>query len=558
MDRKKNANDLKTLKWIWLKTHCQLPRMLVLLAARCAASLLGVAFAFASKNVIDAATGGNFPALVRCAAMLLGIIFAQIVIRLIGQNTETRMIAKLDMELKGKLFSSILCKEYSAATAYHSGDLLSRISGDISLVSGGLLSLVPSVAALIVGLICALCALVRLDRSFAFIFLFGGIILLIVIGAFRGLMKKLHKRVQETGAKVFSFFQESLGSLLMIKVFGIENTVSQKGHELQKDNYKAQMTRKNISIVAGTGMGFIFSLGSLYALVWSAFRLYSGLITFGTLTAILQLVNQIQSPFVGLSGVVPQYYAILASAERVMEIEELPDEEVAHDPKAEMLICKAPDSIRFENITFAYDRDIVLEDASLTVEKGDFAVISGISGIGKSTLIKLLLGVFTPQSGRIYLKYSKGEVDVGKLSRPLFSYVPQGNLLLSGTIRDAVALVRPNATDEDIMRAAEISCAADFINQLPEGLDTHVGESGLGFSEGQIQRLAVTRAILADAPIILLDEATSALDEETEERLLSNIRAMNDKTCIIISHKRAAMNICNKRIYIRNKKIEME
>ena len=214
--------------------------------------------------------------------------------------------------------------------------------------------------------------------------------------------------------------------------------------------------------------------------------------------------------------------------------------------------------IGFENVSFGYGRDEILDSASLSINKGDFAVIGGISGIGKSTLLKLLLGVISPQSGDIYLKINGERLPVGKHSRPIFSYVPQGNLLLSGTIREAVIMVCPDATDEEIMRAAEISCAADFIRQLPDGLDTYVGEKGLGLSEGQVQRLAVTRAILSDAPIILLDEATSALDEETEARLLQNIKAMANKTCIIISHKRAAFDVCNKKIFIENKKIRVE
>ncbi len=558
MEEKKKTNDFQTLKWIYGKTKHQLPKMAVLLAARCAATVLGVVFALASKEVIDAAVGRNPNLLIFSAAKLLAIIMAQIVIRLIGQNVEVRMTARMNMDFKRQLLASIMKKDYSAATAYHSGDLLSRINGDVGVVSSGLLTLIPSVTALIVGLAYALCTLIRLDRNFAFIFLFGGIVLLAVISAFRGVMKKLHKRVQETAARVFSFFQESIGSLLMVKVFGIENVISEKAEELQDENYKAQMTRQNISIVAGTGLGFIFSMGSLYALVWSAVRLYRGTITFGTLTAILQLVNQIQSPFAGLSGVVPRYYAILASAERIIELEDMPDEADNHPRLNPTDTYDALESINFENISFGYGRDIVLENTGLVIEKGKFAVISGISGIGKSTLIKLLLGVVLPQDGRIYLKCRDGEIDVGKHSRPLFSYVPQGNLLLSGTIREAVSLVRPNATDEEIMAAAEFSCAAEFIRQLPEGLDTHVGEKGAGFSEGQVQRLAVTRAILSDAPVILLDEATSALDEMTEERLLRNIRGMKGKTCIIISHKRAAFEVCDMRIYIKDGKISVE
>ncbi len=551
--------DKKTLKWLLGGSKGQLRYISILILSRCALTVLSVVFALTSRSVIDAAVGHSLSELIYNAVKMLVIIAAQIFIRLAGRSVEMRVTARLNMNFKTRTFNSMLEKDYPRISAYHSGDLMTRLNNDINIVSNGIISLVPSVTGLLAGLVYALWTLIKLDRNFAFIFLFGGILLLIVITLFRSVMKNMHKRVQETESRMRSFFQESLASILMIKVFGIEDVISDKAANLQEENYKAQMKRKNLSIFASSSLGTVFSMGSLYALVWSAYRLYTGEITFGTLTAILQLVSQIQSPFAGLSGVVPQYYAILASAERIIEIEELPSEDTNTESMEPKRAYDNLGRIRFENISFNYDRDIILDSADLTVNKGDFAVIAGISGIGKSTLIKLLLGVIKPTQGRIYLENTDGEeIVVGKHSRTLFSYVPQGNLLLSGTIREAVSLIRGDVTDDDIMRAAEVGCAADFIRKLPEGLDTHIGEKGLGLSEGQIQRLAVTRAILSDAPVILLDEATSALDEETEERLLKNIRAMKDKTCIIISHKRAAFDICNKKIYIRDKKIVTE
>lgn len=551
--------DKATLKWLYTHSKAQFWTVAFLAVLRCCLTVLGVTFALTSQDVIDAAVAKDFDGLVRFGVYLLIIIVSQIAIRLAGQAIEAHVGARMTLNLRNKLFSAILKKDYSSATSYHSGDLLTRLNNDISIITKGVLSLIPGVVSIVVGLVYAIIALTRLDRNFAFIFSIGGVVILFVITAFRKVLKKTHKRVQETEGKVRSFLQESLGSLLMVKVFGIENEISHKAQDLQEDNYKAQMTRRNLTILSTSGLSMVFSLGSLYALVWSSYRLYMGTITFGALTAIIQLVNQIQTPFASLSSVVPQYYSIIASAERIIEIDDLPDEPEEH----EILDAKKEygrlDKMVFDNISFGYGRDIVLEDANLTIAKGDFAVIAGISGIGKSTLIKLLLGVFAPQKGEIYLDMGDEKLNVGKFSRPLFSYVPQGNLLLSGTIRDAVSMVRPDATDEDIMMAAEISCAAEFIKKLPDGLDTVIGEKGAGLSEGQVQRLAVTRAILSDAPIILLDEATSALDEATEEALLKNIRELSNKskTCIIISHKRAAFDICNKHIYIENKKIKV-
>lgn len=551
--------DKDTLRWIYSHSKSQIWIVVLLAVMRCTLTVLGVTFALTSQYVIDAAVSKDFDGLVRYGIYLLIIIIAQIVIRLVGQAVEAHVGARMNLNLRNSVFSSILKKDYAAVTAYHSGDLLTRLNNDISVISKGILALIPSTVAIVVGLVYALIALTKLDRNFAFIFLFGGILILVVITAFRKILKRTHKHVQETEGKVRAFLQESLGSLLMVKVFGIENEISQKAHGLQEDNYKAQMTRRNLTIFSTSGLSMVFSLGSLYALVWSSYRLFKGTISFGALTAILQLVNQVQTPFASLSSVVPQYYSIIASAERIIEIDSLRDEPEEHETLDAENAYKNLQKMVFNDISFGYGRDIVLDGANLTIEKGDFAVIAGISGIGKSTLIKLLLGVFSPEKGEIYLDMGDEKLKVGKFSRPLFSYVPQGNLLLSGTIREAVSMVRPGVTDKEIMEAAEISCATEFIKKLPDGLDTVIGEKGAGLSEGQVQRLAVTRAILSDAPIILLDEATSALDEATEAELLRNIRllANKSKTCIIISHKRAAFDICNKHIYIENKKINV-
>lgn len=247
---------------------------------------------------------------------------------------------------------------------------------------------------------------------------------------------------------------------------------------------------------------------------------------------------------------------MIASAERIIEIENMSASKSVNDKNISTeKIYSEMDGICFDDVSFGYGRDTVIENGTFEIKKNDFTVISGISGIGKSTLFKLLVGVIPPDSGRIYIKSGDGEYGIDKYMRSLFAYVPQGNMLFSGTIRDNIRFVNSNADDEEVMHAAEVSCAAEFINALPDGLDTVLLEGGHGLSEGQIQRLAIARAVLTDAPILLLDEATSALDEKTEKQVLSNIRELKEKTCVIISHKSAAYEICNKELKIDNKKI---
>ena len=242
-----------------------------------------------------------------------------------------------------------------------------------------------------------------------------------------------------------------------------------------------------------------------------------------------------------------------------MEICNLPDEEESN--KSDVDTIETYDklqSISFKDISFKYDRDIILDNTSLNIKKGDFVAIMGISGIGKSTLLKLLLGVFSVNGGSISLKLSDGEITVDRHTRKLFAYVPQGNMLLSGTIRDNLTFINSGATDEEIEKAIKISCAKQFIDELPLGLETVIGEKGMGLSEGQIQRLAIARSLLSKSPVLLLDEATSALDEETEKQFLMNLKQLENKTCIIVSHKKAALEICNKYVQIVDSKIICE
>ena len=291
-------------------------------------------------------------------------------------------------------------------------------------------------------------------------------------------------------------------------------------------------------------------------MAFGAWRILTGGMTYGDVTAMIQLVNQVQSPFASLPGIMPQYFSMIASAERLMEIDSIKEENHINECPIDVdKTYKELSEISFKNISFKYDRDVIFDNTSLTVKKGDFVAITGISGIGKSTLLKLLLGVFNAQNGCITLKTTDGEIAVDKNTRRLFSYVPQGNMVVSGTIRENLTFINDDVTEDEIAQAVEVSCAKQFIDELPRGLETVIGEKGLGLSEGQIQRLAIARSLLSKAPILLLDEATSALDEKTEKQFLTNLRQLENMTCIIVSHKKAAIEICNKNIRIKNGKI---
>lgn len=535
-----------TLKWIVSQIRGQLHIMIILIVLNSAEAALGIYFAFLSKNVIDAATSKDMRELLIRSVIAITVILVEILLSYLSAYIDERSTAALDKKLKQRLFGLIMRKDYRAVTGYHSGDIMTRLTDDISVISGSTLSLLPTLFGFAVTLILAFAGLLKLDLRFGLIFLVGGTLFLIVVRVFSRYLKGLHKRVQSAVSKGNSFFQETIANLLMIKVFGIEPKITDMSDNLQGNVRKAKIRRSNVHIVSYMGASLLFSIGSLYALIWSAYKLASGAITFGTLTAILQLVNRVQSPVASMTGVIPRVFAILASAERVMELEALPDEETDLVPVDRAEGYREFSEIRFSDVSFAYDDKLpVITNADFSIKKGSFAVIGGHSGIGKSTLMKLLLGVYAPDSGSISIIIGGRSLPAGKHTRPMFAYVPQGNMILSGTIRSALKMVSPEASDDEIMRAAEISCASEFIERLPDGLDTEIGEKGMGLSEGQVQRLAITRAVLSGAGILLLDEATSALDADTEQKLLKNLRGLDGKTCIIISHKPSAFKMCD-------------
>lgn len=552
-----NKSDKAVISWILKVCKSQIPTLVFLVAVNVIHGVTSVLFANFSKNVIDGATVyHNVNHIVKFALALLGVVILQTTLSITRSCVSERCKGRLDIELKRHLLDVIMKKDYSVVTAYHTGELQNRMFNDVNVVTESFTRILPQGIFFCTKLLSSLIYLIVIDKVFALVFVIGGCVVFAVTQMFRKQLKELHKRVQETEGKTRSFIQEIVSNLLVVKAFSVEDKIQKETDELQEENFSAKIKRRNFSIFANTGLNSVFSIGTVFAVAFGAWRLLNGLMTYGTVTAMLQLVNQVQSPFASLSGVMPQYFSMIASAERLIEIDSIKDEVCVNDNKidADDTYNKMSE-ILFHNISFKYDRDIIFDNTSFSVNKGDFVAIMGISGIGKSTLLKLLLGVFNTQGGEILLKTSDGDIPIDKNTRRLFSYVPQGNMVISGTIRDNLTFINDHATDEEIKKAVKVSCAKQFIDELPLGLDTVIGEKGMGLSEGQVQRLAIARSLLSKSPILLLDEATSALDEETEKQFLTNLRELDNMTCIIVSHKKAAIEICDKNIQIMNGKI---
>ena len=555
--RKIKKSDRNVIKWIFNVCRAQIPAVIFIIAFNVVQGVTSVLFANFSKNVIDGATvHGEMKYVVKYAVMLLGVVLLQLTINVVRNSIAERCKARLDVIFRSYILDRIMKKDYAAVTKYHTGELQNRLFNDVNVVTDGFTKILPNSVYFVTRLVSSLIYLIIIDKIFALVFVVGGLVVFATAQLFRKQLKALHKKVQETEGETRSFVQELVINLLAVKAFSVEDKMRENADELQEKNYKARIKRRNFSIVANAGLGAVFNVGSVFAIFFGAYRILMGTMTYGTVTAMIQLVNQVQVPFASLSGVMPQYFSMIASAERIMELDNLADEVDLNSRDYDRnKIYSSLKSICFKDISFKYDRDMILDDTSLSIAKGDFVAIMGISGIGKSTLLKLLLGVFYAQSGEIYIDCADGRIPVDRHTRKLFTYVPQGNMLISGTIRDNLTFVNDDVTEQEIEDAVRISCAKQFIDELPMGIETVIGEKGLGLSEGRVQRLAIARSILSKAPVLLLDEATSALDEETEKQFLTNLREMSNVTCIIVSHKKAALEICNKHIQINNGKI---
>ena len=536
-----------TLRWVIKKIQRRVPAVLIFTLVSIFAAVFSVMFALGTKGVIDAAVSGQSQDFIRACILQAAVITGILVCSILGRHLRERIHASLDRDWKTELLHGILHSDYSAATAYHSGELINRLNNDVRILDDGIVNLLPNLCSMITKLIAAFAVLSSLTPIFALLLLAAGLFVILVTAVLRRKLKTMHKKVSESDGKVSSILQETLEKLLVVQAMDIAGEMERRVGEQLATRFDLYRKRKNVSLLANSCVTIMFYVTGFAALVWCAAGILGGSITYGTLTAVTQLVNQLQSPIVGLSGLLPQYIAMTAAAERLQELDRLPKtaDYCQEDPEQ---LYSGMNGIVAEDICFTYDRDKILDHASFLLEKDRFYAITGPSGTGKSTLLKLMLGVYAPNNGRLYFASGSEQVHIDRSTRRLFAYVPQGNLLFSGTIRDNLLVIKPDATDEEINEAVYVSAMDQFIYQLPNGLDTRLGEAGAGLSEGQSQRLAIARAILGGAPILLLDECTSALDVETEALVLTRIRELENKTCIAVTHRPAAENICDGQI----------
>ncbi len=551
-------NDRAAIKWICTVAGAGRKWILLLTVLRTLQGANAVFYAAALKNVVNCAAGRQQEGFLLYICLFAAVNLWTLVLMGLGKYCMEKSNAVLQREFRIYVFSQLLRREYAGVSREHSGEWMNRITSDTQVVTAAASGIVPQFCGLAVRLLGVLGMLLMLLPGLVWVLLPGAGAMVAFSYILRKYLKPHHKAVQQADGRVCSFMQERLASLMVIHTFTQEEAAERAAAGHMKALEQARMRRHrfvNLCSLAVSGAMVTAQVTGVAVCCWG---LLQGTMNYGTMSAVMYLVNLLESPLANLSGVFSQYYSMVASAERLMEIEALPldrDRPPVPQEQIRQYYASRLQALGLEKVCFSYSREgreQVLQNVSFSVEKGEFAAFTGESGCGKSTALKMLLGLYSTDSGSAYLQGSDGSrEELDAAWRGMFAYVPQGNQLICGTIRQVLSFADPDGMQQEqqLWEALEIACAGDFVAALPAGLDTELGERGSGLSEGQLQRLAIARAVFSRRPVLLLDEATSALDAETEARLLGNLRTMTDRTVLIVTHREAVLNICQKRIH---------
>ena len=513
---------------------------------------------WAVKHAIDVASHAVQGNIYWAVALMGGLILCDFALNISSIWIRNLLGIKAQNRMQQRMLDRLLRSEWQGRERLHSGDVLNRLEGDVSQVVGFLTETIPSTLSVLALFLSAFFYLFSMDRLLSVVIIVMIPIFLAFSKIYVGKMRFLTRQVRDSDSKVQSVLQETIQHRMLIKTLERNSAMVERLENTQCELRSNVVRKTRFSVFSNLVLNFGFALGYLVAFLWAAVRMSAGSLTFGGMTAFLQLVNKIQGPARNLAKLVPAFVGVFTAAERLMELEENPLEEQG-DP----IKLASPCGIRLQKVSYAYDvknpqklssdkeRNII-HQLDYDFAPGSCTAILGETGAGKTTLVRLILALLHPQGGQLTIYNKVESQELSPLHRCNFVYVPQGNTLMSGTIRDNLRLGKLNASDEEMMEALRKSCA-DFVAELPNGLDTLCSEQGGGLSEGQAQRIAIARSLLRNCSIMLFDEATSALDPETERQLLQNILSSHDKTIIFITHRPAVVDYCDQVLRIERK-----
>ncbi len=534
------------MKWLWRAWRGNRLQAIINASLGLLSVVVSLSQVWAVKHAIDVASHAVEGSLYWAVALMGGLILCDFAINISAVWVRNILGIKAQNRMQQKMLDRILRSEWQGRERLHSGDVINRLEKDVGNVVVFLTETIPSTVSTLALFLGAFFYLFSMDKLLSVVIIVMLPIFILFSKLYINRMRFLTREVRDSDSKVQSVLQETVQNRMIIKTLESDSMMVDKLENTQSELRQKVVKRTAFSVFSNLILNFGFALGYLIAFLWSAMRMSAGTLTFGGMTAFLQLVNKIQGPARSLTRLVPQFVGVFTAAERLMELEENPLEEQG-DP----LLMEAPCGIRFNDVSFAYEKEEgqVINHLSFDFKPGSCTAILGETGAGKTTLVRMILALIRPQGGEVAIYNGKDSATLSPRHRCNLVYVPQGNTLLSGTIRENLRLGRVTATDEEMENALQLACA-DFVKDLPQGLDNPCSESGGGLSEGQAQRIAIARALLREGSVMLFDEATSALDPETERRLLQNILANHDKTIIFITHRPAVVDYCDQVLHV--------
>ena len=520
-------------------------------------TLMGLGTSVASKYLIDAVTGYKTGAIGAAAAAMAGMLVMSILLRSVSSLVGAKNSVYIHNEIQAEVYGAVLNTAWEPLEDYRPGDLLSRLTSDVDTVAASVTSFAPGLISGLAQFFGALIIMFYFDPTMALIALIAVPVSAVLSRLLVGRMREHNRQMKAISSAVMSFYEDSLTNITSIKAFDITGLFYGKMRRLQQRYQKEYLDYNRFSVRTSVFLSLVGTAVSAGCFGWGVFRLWSGAITYGSLTMFLQLASSLSASFSALIGLVSSAISISTSAGRIMAVVQLPEEPSGEGVPQETLNQA---EVSIQHAAFSYQNgEPVLRDACFAAAPGELVALTGPSGEGKTTMLRLLLGLIRPQQGTADLICGGTSYPLSAETRGAFAYVPQGNSMFAGTIRENLLLTNPGADDAQLEQVLRAACAYDFVMELPGGLNYSVGGHGKGLSEGQAQRLAIARALLRGAPILLLDEATSALDEETEHQLLQNL--MNSglvHTCIFVTHRPAATIICRRRYRVADGTVQEE